>query len=340
MKHKLLFTFILCALFSIELCQAQITLTLTGTVTDTNQDPIPGTLIFVKGMESISTQTDMHGNYKLEGVPSNSIIIFSYLGATTVQYEIKGDSDFILNMTLVEDDEQLTEVASVVSPLNYWTGAKLGFNIIGNEDENLLVGSASITILDAKKHLNIHLNPTHSLSLVGSVGSFSFKEKDIAKLDDQVKKLAQSINGLSLGFGFTNESEPKQYWGSEEENTENEVKNMVHRGFYITGLRFNNIEDVGVEDKTVNFWQWATTAGYEVEFKRFFNRSPLTISASTNLFVFNQNRYIEVFNEERNSLISFEGTIIIPFSPKVGFLANGAFEIKNSPVYTLGVIFR
>lgn len=320
------FLFTISTLVFVTLSFSQGTISVSGTVLGSDGLPLAGANVFVQAKENIATQTDFDGKFQLLRVPINSILVINYIGYQAFTVELTDSQNVNIYLNLKEDSTSLDEVVTTasVSPENFWTGAKLGFNIIGNEDENLLVGSASLRLF------NLLSRERNKLSLVGSVGSFSFKEKDIVNFDDQVKKLAQSINGLSLGVGYT--FRIGSSYISEKE--------IIHRLFGITGARYNNYEDVGEEDITVDFLQWATTIGYEIQWEGFLNRGPLTLSLGTNLFVFNQDRYVEVFNEERGSLISVEGTLIIPFSPKVGLLANGTFEIENSPVYTLGLIFK
>ena len=56
-------------------------LTISGTVTDDNNIPLPGVIVIIKGT-STGTQTDFDGNYSIDVVP-NKVLRFSYVGFET-----------------------------------------------------------------------------------------------------------------------------------------------------------------------------------------------------------------------------------------------------------------
>lgn len=82
-------------------------LSVSGTVTGEDGMPIPGANIIVKGT-SKGTQTDFDGNYTLTDVPTNATLVASYLGFTTVEKRVGGQST--INFVLVEDTQALDEV--------------------------------------------------------------------------------------------------------------------------------------------------------------------------------------------------------------------------------------
>lgn len=83
--------------------------TVTGNVSDSN-GVLPGVNVIVKGT-SIGTATDFDGNYTIENVESNAILIFSYLGYVTKEVPVNGLS--VINTVLVEDSQSLDEVVLV-----------------------------------------------------------------------------------------------------------------------------------------------------------------------------------------------------------------------------------
>lgn len=79
---------------------------ITGTVSD-SQGPLPGATVIVKGTSN-GVQTDFDGNYTIDVSDGNATLVFSYVGYATQEIAINGQS--IINVTLVEDTQNLEEV--------------------------------------------------------------------------------------------------------------------------------------------------------------------------------------------------------------------------------------
>lgn len=84
--------------------------TVSGTVVDDASIPIPGVNISVKGT-SQGTITDFDGNYTLEGVELNQVIVFSYVGFTTQEITYTGQSS--LDVQLLESAQALEEIVVI-----------------------------------------------------------------------------------------------------------------------------------------------------------------------------------------------------------------------------------
>ncbi len=99
---------IICGLFLLMggLIYAQ---TVTGVVTEA-LGPLPGVNITVKGTTN-GTQTGFDGDYTLENVASDAIIVFSYVGYKTQEISVNGRST--INVFLEEDTAKLEEVVIV-----------------------------------------------------------------------------------------------------------------------------------------------------------------------------------------------------------------------------------
>ena len=80
--------------------------TVTGTVTDQENFPLPGVNILVKGTTT-GTQSDFDGNYAIQ-VSEGQVLVFSYLGQKTVEATIA--STDVINIQMEEDAEALQEV--------------------------------------------------------------------------------------------------------------------------------------------------------------------------------------------------------------------------------------
>ena len=98
--------------FALFLCVSMIGMaqvTVTGTVTDLSNQPLPGTNIIIKGT-SIGAQTDFDGNFSIEAKAGDALVI-SYLGFVTKEI-VLGDETKV-SITLEEDASQLDEVVVV-----------------------------------------------------------------------------------------------------------------------------------------------------------------------------------------------------------------------------------
>ena len=81
-----------------------------GTVTDANAEPLIGASVVVKGNTSLGTVTDFDGNFKINVPSESSVIVVSYVGMATK--EIKVGKQRNIKVTL-NDDTQLEEVVVV-----------------------------------------------------------------------------------------------------------------------------------------------------------------------------------------------------------------------------------
>jgi TonB-linked SusC/RagA family outer membrane protein len=105
LKRKALRTIIvasvLCSTFSLYSQR-----TVSGTVTDVNDEPISGVSVSVKGTTT-GTVTDGNGTYRLN-VEENATLVFSYVGYIT--QEIKVTSQTEISVKLLDDSQGLEEV--------------------------------------------------------------------------------------------------------------------------------------------------------------------------------------------------------------------------------------
>ena len=95
-----------------QVSQVQTTnVTVTGRVTDEQQQPIPGVNILVKGT-TIGTITDGEGNYQLTILDNiEAVLVFSFMGYLTVEQAVNSRTS--VNMQLVPDVNSLNEVVVV-----------------------------------------------------------------------------------------------------------------------------------------------------------------------------------------------------------------------------------
>lgn len=83
--------------------------TVSGTVTD-GEMPLPGVNIFVKGTSN-GTTTDFDGNYSLNNVSQDDILVFSFLGFAEQEVNVEGRET--INVNMQEDAAALSEVVVI-----------------------------------------------------------------------------------------------------------------------------------------------------------------------------------------------------------------------------------
>lgn len=120
-------------------------ISVSGTVKDTNGEPLVGVSVLIKGISS-GTVTDLNGNFSIN-VSVGNILEFSYIGYTTQSVTILNAN--ALNIILIEDTELLEEV--VVTALGIKREQKaLSYNV------QEVKGDALLSVKD--------VNPINSLA--------------------------------------------------------------------------------------------------------------------------------------------------------------------------------
>jgi TonB-linked SusC/RagA family outer membrane protein len=84
--------------------------TVTGTVTDETNTPLPGVNVLIKG-STVGTATDADGRYSIAVPDANSVLVFSFIGYVTQEVPVGGQSQ--INVQLLTDVQTLSEVVVV-----------------------------------------------------------------------------------------------------------------------------------------------------------------------------------------------------------------------------------
>ena len=103
---RFLMLILLATLFSMTAAAQKIDCS--GTIVDTNGEPIIGASVFLKG-ETKGAVSDLNGVFKLQQVPEGSMITVSYIGYKTVETKAEADMRIVMH----EDNELLNEVVVV-----------------------------------------------------------------------------------------------------------------------------------------------------------------------------------------------------------------------------------
>ncbi|MCM5661913.1 SusC/RagA family TonB-linked outer membrane protein [Galbibacter mesophilus] len=117
------------ALLCFSMVQAQ---TVSGTVSDAT-GPLPGANVLVKGTTN-GTQTDFDGNYSLDNVDANATLVFSYVGFSSKEIPVNGQST--INATLTEDAQALDEVVVIGYGTTTKQDATGAVDVVSSEDFN------------------------------------------------------------------------------------------------------------------------------------------------------------------------------------------------------------
>ncbi|WP_299557334.1 TonB-dependent receptor [Seonamhaeicola sp.] len=122
---------------------------ISGSVVDTNGQPLPGTNIIEKGTTN-GTQADFDGNYSLSLSSSNATIVISFIGFLTQEVSVSNQSE--IDVVLQEDTALLDQVVVVgygKQKVTNLTGAVAVItdealeNRVANNASNLLAGTGS-----------------------------------------------------------------------------------------------------------------------------------------------------------------------------------------------------
>lgn len=127
MKIKLLSLFAL--ILTMTVCGQNVNVTGTVTEAATGQ-PLPGVNVILKNT-SIGASTDFDGNFTLNDVSLNSVIVISYLGFISQEITIVNDQP--ISISLIEDAESLNEVV-----------------VIGYGTQRKKEVTGAVTVLDSK----------------------------------------------------------------------------------------------------------------------------------------------------------------------------------------------
>ncbi|MDL2303422.1 SusC/RagA family TonB-linked outer membrane protein, partial [Dysgonomonas sp. OttesenSCG-928-D17] len=135
-------TLLLVCMLSVPfLAIANQSFTVTGTVTDEDNEPLIGVNITVEGTSGSSikgTATDLKGEYRLEGISRDAVLIFSYVGYAEQRIAVGGQS--VINVTLRSNSKELDEVVVV------------GYGSVKKKD---LTGAVSIVDTDVLKNKSV-----------------------------------------------------------------------------------------------------------------------------------------------------------------------------------------
>lgn len=300
---------------------------LTCKVIDESSTGISGVNIINKKTNE-AVVSDSNGMFTINYTNDDEMLQISYFGFTTKQSTIK----YLLQtkiVVLIEETPHLQEVAVVYSSTsysNYWVGAKVGYNFVSDSDEDNFIGSAIVS-------LNMYESESkrNSFSVVGNIGDFKFT-KDTTEVA-KIEKLAQSINGISIGLGY--EYNTTGFFGNDIG-----LEKFYSKLFLTSLARFTTYKNIGIDNQSVNFAQNVNTIGTEFALDGFKKGGHLTLTLCSSLMLFDPNKYELIFEEKKDYLVTYEATLIVPIQENLGFFVNGTFSAKSSAVFSFGIAIK
>ena len=155
---------------------------ITGTVTDSKGEPLPGVNIVVEGT-TIGVITDVNGHYSINVPGEKSVVIFSYVGYLTEKVTV--GQQRVIDMKLVEDIKQLNEV--VVTALGLKREEKsLGYAVSSITAKDItLTGTTNFASALYGKAAGVRINAANG----GASSAVNIQIRGVASINNNTQPL-------------------------------------------------------------------------------------------------------------------------------------------------------
>lgn len=186
-----------------------------GTVTDDDGEPIPGVNIAIMGTTT-GTITDMDGHYNLSA-PENATLVFSFIGFTTQQIAIDGRAT--INVQLVPETFGLDEV--VVTALGIKREAKkLGYGMTEvSGDEIAATNTVNPVLALQGKSTGLSIGASDG----GLFGNSKIQIRGVSVLNSDNNQPIFVVDGVILDNDVSNASAD---WAGNSNDFGNQLKNL------------------------------------------------------------------------------------------------------------------
>lgn len=199
--------------------QSQQKVTVSGKVQDTEKQPLPGVSVVVKGTtQGIITNTD--GSYSLVNVPSNAILVYSFVGMKTQEINVENQS--VINVFMEEETIGVEEV--VVTALGIAREKKgLGYAVqeIKGEELNVARETNFVNSL-AGKVAGVNIV---SGSAIGSSSRITMRGESSLSLQSNQPLFV--IDGIPVGNDKTTNTTLADYGNSSAEINPTDIESMT-----------------------------------------------------------------------------------------------------------------
>jgi len=163
--------------------------TITGTVTDESNLPLPGVQIIIKGTKK-NSQTDYNGNYAIQAQKGDALV-FSFVGMKSQTIFVKTSN--VIDVVLTEDSVQLQEVISIGYGSNDAPVENTGFVRAEKRKADKSVAKAlkgKVAGVQVQNNVGYMANPSPSVVIRGSA-SVSAKNEPMYIIDGVPAKANQ-----------------------------------------------------------------------------------------------------------------------------------------------------
>ena len=155
LKMRKLLLYVLLLLVSLNVFAQQRT-DISGKVTETDGTTLPGVSIIIEG-SATGTITDFDGFYTMKDVPSNSVLVFSFLGMRTQRVTVDGQT--VIDIVMEDDSNTLEEVVVVgygtqrvkdlTAPIAVIKGSDLSKQSVANAAQALQGKVAGVQVINS-----------------------------------------------------------------------------------------------------------------------------------------------------------------------------------------------
>tara|TARA_R110000868_G_scaffold4402_1_gene27652 strand:- start:1544 stop:4747 length:3204 start_codon:yes stop_codon:yes gene_type:complete len=143
---------------------------ISGKVTDIDNQPLPYTNVLIKGTDK-GTTTNENGEYEINITNESDLLIFSAIGFKTQNIFAKNES--ILNVTLIEDSDELDEVVLTALGVKRTT-KELGY-VVQSIDAKGVIEVKSVNFLDNLSGKLTGVTITQGATGVGSTSKITIR---------------------------------------------------------------------------------------------------------------------------------------------------------------------
>jgi TonB-linked SusC/RagA family outer membrane protein len=123
-----------------------------GIIQDEKELPLPGVFVTLKSDQKTGAVTDAEGRFELRNIPSNAILVVSYLGYETVEYPVNGQSELTISMKpSVKELDQIVvigykstqKIKDVTGSISHVGTEEIEQSALGSNVASLLQGRAA-----------------------------------------------------------------------------------------------------------------------------------------------------------------------------------------------------
>lgn len=165
-------------------------------VSGTDNEPLPGVNVVVKGNTSTGTITDFNGTFTLSA-PADAILSISYIGFKSQEIAVKGHKD--IKIVLQEDSETLDEVVVVGYGVQKKSVVTASIAKVSADD---LASTAPVRMDNALKGLASGVTVTSSSGQPGAAAQIRVRGVGTIRTENGAADLLYIVDGMPLEGGL------------------------------------------------------------------------------------------------------------------------------------------